>query len=192
MLGLLVVLVLQSVPKPAVPTGVRAKLVARNLPAPEDADDLDKPITSYLDDRLGFVIAYYALDDNLGHDLCVRSFDKRSRTWRSITFPELVGSVLKIMRGRGYLFISGHSSPSAAPLLVLSDTFRKKRELDGWPMLVLDDGRVVFHRSMVHFAPAHAAALALYDPAADREQPLYPPPAVRNQRGIGECLPPSC
>jgi hypothetical protein len=185
MFGLLVVLFLQSAP---LPIGLRAELLARNLPAPKDAGDIDKPITDYkvLDDRQGFVIAYYAsdaADDNRLHELRIRSFDKRSRVWRSITFPQPIGSVLRLVRGRGYLFISGHSSPSAAPLLVLSDTLRKKRELEGWPMLVLDDGRVVFHRSMIHFSPTHAAALAIYDPVSDREQALYPPPGVHNERG---------
>ena len=189
MFGLLVVLVLQSAQEPAPPIGVRAELLARNLPAPKDADDLDKPITSYsvLDDRQGFVIAYYAQyavnDSRVHDDLRVRSFDKRSRTWHSTTFPEPIGSVLRIMRGRGYLFISGHSSPSASPMLVLSNTLRKKRELDGWPVLVLDDGRVVFHRSMIHFSPAHGGALALYDPVSNREQPLYPPASAKNHRG---------
>jgi hypothetical protein len=183
--SLLICLLLQS---PTPPIGVRADLVARNLPAPPDADDLDKPLDErlVLDDRQGFVIAYrafYAVADSRLHDLRVRSFDKRTRTWYSTTFQESIGSVLRIMRGRGYLFISGHSSPSAAPMLVLSNTLRKKRELDGWPMLVLDDGRVVFHRSMIHFSPTHAAALAIYDPASDREQPLYPPGSVKNERG---------
>ena len=68
-------------------------------------------------------------------------------------------------------------------MLVLSNTLRKKRELDGWPMLVLDDGRVVFQRSMIHFSPTHAAALALYDPVSDRERPVYPPRGVKNYRG---------
>jgi hypothetical protein len=71
-------------------------------------------------------------------------------------------------------------------LLVLSETLELKRELDGWPLLALDDGRVVFERSMVHFAPAHGGALALYDPVADREDALYPPPGVKNERGIEE------
>ena len=55
MLGLMVVLLLQSAPQPALPIGVSAELLARNLPAPKDADDLDQPITSYsvLDDRPG-------------------------------------------------------------------------------------------------------------------------------------------
>jgi hypothetical protein len=166
---------------------VGAELLARNLPVPKDAADLDKPITSYsvLDDRKGFIIAYYAQEpDGILHELRVRSFDKGTRIWRSKTFPEPIGSILHLQRNAGYLYITGHSSPSATPLLVLSDSLELKRELDGWPMLMLDEGRVVFHRSMVHFAPAHAVALALYDPGSDREQPLYPPSGVNNERGI--------
>jgi hypothetical protein len=187
MFGLLVVLFLQSVQKPELPIGVRAELLARSLPLPTDATDLDQPITSYsvLDDGRGFVIAYYAQKpDGLLHELRVRSYDKPTKTWRSKTFPEPIGSILKVQRHAGYLYITGHSSPSATPLLVLSEALERKRELDGWPMLMLDDGRVVFHRSMVHFAPAHAGALALYDPAADRVDPLYPPARAANERGV--------
>lgn len=167
--------------------GLGGELLARNLPVPRDAVDLDRPITSYsvLDDSQGFVIAYYMQEpDNALHELRVRSFDKRTRTWRSRTFAQPIGSILEVQRHAGYLYIKGHSSPSATPLLVLSESLERKRELDGWPMLMLDDGRVVFHRSTVHFAPAHAGALALYDPASDRVDPLYPPATVPNERGI--------
>jgi hypothetical protein len=92
--------------------------------------------------------------------------------------------VLSIHRAGRTIYITGHSSPSSAPLLVLSEALELKRTLDGWPMLVMRDGRVVFQRSMIHFAPAHAAAVALYDPATDRETPLYPPRSVKNERGI--------
>jgi hypothetical protein len=187
MFGLLVFLLSHAV-QPS-PQSLSAELLARNLPVPRDAADLQQPITSYsvLDDGRGFVIAYYALEaDTTLHELRIRSYDKRTRTWRSKTFPEPIGPVLHIVRGAGHLYISGHSSPSAAPLLVLSDALELKRELDGWPALALDDGRVVFQRSMVHFAPAHGGALALYDPVADREVPLYPPQGVKNERGIEE------
>lgn len=168
------------------PASLGSELLVRNLPVPQDAADLEQPITSYsvLDDSRGFVIAYYGLEGDRLHELRVRSYDKRTKTWRSRTFPEPIGSVLDIRRGAGHLFVAGHSSPSAAPLLVLTDTLDLKRELDGWPMLILDDGRVVFHRSMVHFAPAHGGALALYDPSTDREDPLYPPAGTDNQRGV--------
>jgi hypothetical protein len=48
---------------------------------------------------------------------------------------------------------------------------------------MLDGGRVLFKRSMVHFAPAHAEVLALYDPRTDRESTVYPL-GTRNERGI--------
>jgi hypothetical protein len=182
---LLVAAALQQAPSLA------TELQIRNLPVPKDAADLEQPITSYsvLDDSRGFVIAYYGVEpDGLLHELRVRLYDKRTSIWRSKTFPEPIGSVLHLRRGAGHLYISGHSSPSAAPLLVLSETLELRRELDGWPMLVLADGRLVFHRSMIHFSPAHAGALALYDPVSDREAPLYPPPGVDNERG-GEKVP---
>jgi hypothetical protein len=184
MFGLLVLLLFQSIQK--VPPTLGAELLARNLPAPKDAADLEQPITSYsvLDDSRGFVIAYYAQEsDNILHELHVRSFDKRTETWRSKTFPESIGSILDIQRSARYLYIGGHSSPSAAPLLALTEGLELRRELDGWPMLMLENGRVVFSRSMRHFAPTHAQVLALYDAVTDREDAVYPAAAVDNDRG---------
>jgi hypothetical protein len=189
MFGLLLCLLLQSAQNS--PMSVGAELLARNLPVPKDAADLDQPITSYrvLDDSRGFVIAYYGQEpDGMLHELRIRSFDARTRTWRSKTFPEPIGSILRLERNAGYIYVNGHASPSATPTLVLSASLDLKDEFDGWPMLMLDDGRVVFHRSMIHFSPAHAGALALYDPATGREQALYPPPGVKNERG-GEKVP---
>ena len=37
---------------------------------------------------------------------------------------------------------------------------------------------------MVHFAPAHAEVLALYDPRTDRESTVYPSAPLDNERGI--------
>jgi hypothetical protein len=184
MIGLLVLLLLQS--PQSIPATVRAELLDRGLPVPKGAD-LQQPITSYsvLDDNHGFVIAYYLVEpDGLLHALHIRSYDKRTRTWRARTIRDEIGSILKIERNAGLIYVSGHSSPSAAPTLVLTAALELKRELDGWPMLLLNDGRVVFQRSLVHFAPAHGGALALYDPAGNREQSLYPPPGVHNERGI--------
>jgi hypothetical protein len=163
------------------------EVVRRNLPAPPEVHDLEQAITSYavLDDERGFVIGYYAVEpDGSLHELRVRAFDNGSRTWRLKTFDEPIGSVLSIQRGGRFLYVTGHSSPSAAPLLVLEPDLALKRTLDGWPELVLPDGRVLFHRSMVHFAPTHAAVLALYDPVADREVNVYPANAARIERGI--------
>jgi hypothetical protein len=168
-----------------------AELLVRNLPVPADAADLDQPITSYstLEDERGFAIAYYGVEpDGMLHELRVRTYDAATRKWRKWTQTEPIGSVTRLSRGGRFLFATGHASPSASATLVLTDTLELKRELDGWPELVLPDGRVFFVRSMVHFAPAHASALALYDPATDREVAVYPDAAVKNERG-GEKIP---
>ena len=161
------------------------EVTARGLPMPPRAVDLERRLTSYsvMDDDKGFVIAYYTVEPDGGlHELRVRSFDRRTRTWNSAVFREPIGSVLSIVRGGELLYVQGHSSPSASPLLVLTKRLAVKRELDGWPMLVLDDGRLVFSRSMRHFAPTHAQVLALYDPATNRDLTLYPA-GVDNDRG---------
>ncbi len=166
---------------------LRAELLARNLPLPRDAADLDHPITSYavLDDPAGFVIAYYTVEpDGLLHELRIRAHDKQTRAWRMMTRVEPIGSVLSVKRNGQFLYVGGHSSPSAAPLLVLTEDLKIVRELDGWPVLMLDGGRVVFSRSMVHFAPVHAQSLAVFDPRSGREDALYPAADVVNERGV--------
>jgi hypothetical protein len=40
---------------------------------------------------------------------------------------------------------------------------------------MLPDGRVVLHNNTVHFAPAHPAALTLYDQRSNTLTRLYPP-----------------
>ena len=121
MVGLLVFLLVQSAQHGQ--SGFGAELLSRSLPVPKDAGDLEQPITSYsvLDDSRGFVIAYYLVEaDGLLHALHIRSYDTRTRAWRSTTLPEPIGSILKIERNGGIIYVTGHSSPSATPTLVLS------------------------------------------------------------------------
>ena len=67
-------------------------------------------------------------------------------------------------------------------MLVLTDKLAHRRTLDGWPMLVLRDGRLLFNRGMRHAAPTHAQVLAIYDPKSNSERTLYPRGA-ENDRG---------
>jgi hypothetical protein len=153
------------------------------VPIPSDAAGAGR-ITSFAesDDARWFVIAYYdEMPDGLLHELHVRAFDKRLRIWRSVTM-ESIGSILSIARRGGLFYIEGHSSPSATPLLVLDQRLSLKRRLDGWPKLFLADGRLLFVRSMRHFAPTHAEVLAQYDPASDHDVTIYPAGRV-NDRG---------
>lgn len=155
----------------------------QRVPVPAGVDAMRR-ITSFstFDDDRRFVIAYYEVEpDGLLHDLQVRVFDKRTRAWRAAAFPS-IGSVLSVAFHGGVFLIEGHSTPSAGPLLVLSAGLRMKRDLDGWIVFTLPDGRVLFERSMVHFAPMHAEVLAVYDPATNRQTSIFPA-GVTNDRG---------
>jgi len=159
------------------PATLRTQLHALNLPLPRDSAGLDTPTTSgqvFEDDR-AVVLAYYeaAADGHL-HALQVRKFDKRQRTWHTATFPHPIGAIIDIRRGGGVFYIVGHESPHGGPVLVLTDTLVHRRTLDGWPMLVLRDGRLLFNRGMRHAAPTHAQVLAIYDPKSNSERSLYP------------------
>ena len=68
-----------------------------------------------------------------------------------------------------------HLSPSAETAVVLrvSDS-REVGRFEGWPVFTVPPSLVVFTRSMVHFAPAHPASLAVFDLASGVERSLYP------------------
>jgi hypothetical protein len=160
-----------------------AALGEHRVPVPASINASGR-ITSFstFDDERWFAIAYYDIvSDGLLHDLQVRLFDKRHGTWRSTT-RDGIGSVLSIHRSQRLFYVEGHASPSATPLLVLDERLAEKKALDGWPKFFLPDGRLIFSRSMIHFAPTHAEVLAIYDPATNREQTFYPQ-HVKNDRG---------
>jgi hypothetical protein len=150
-------------------------------------DDLDREITSYAvaSDESWFAIAYYwhTGSDLLPPELRVRTLDRRTDTWRSAVFdPNKVkgGSALRIARRPGFVYLDLHVNPSAGRIVVLSEDLKVQRSLDGWSSLILQDGRVLYRNSMVHFAPAHPGSVSLYDPrsgAAVGVYPLTPDPA---------------
>jgi hypothetical protein len=171
----------------SVPPTLMTQLSIRGLPAPLGAEDLNREITSFdvLDDPRVFVIAYYTVerDGFLPDEVRIRVFDKRTRRWR-YAVHDGIGSVLRIARTGDFLYVSGHASPSAAPTLVLNQQLGVERTLDGWIMLVLADGRLIFQRSMVHFQPTHAGVLAIYDPRTNAERTFYPAAPSNNDRGF--------
>jgi hypothetical protein len=163
-----------------------AELTEHQVPLPAGVDG-SRRITSFseFDDDNWFAIGYYDVraDDTL-RTLIVRAFDRRSGTWRSATFAE-IGSVLALTHHGRLFYLRGHSSPSSSPLLVLHEDLTLKRELEGWEVWSLADGRVIFQRGMVHFAPAHAGVLAIYDPRTNRDVSVYPA-GRHNHRGVEE------
>jgi hypothetical protein len=146
--------------------------------------DTDRRITSYAvaDSPEWFGIGYYwdQGDERLPALVRVRTFDKRERRWREAELGA-VGSITAIRRLDGWVYVTGHSSPSRAPTLVLTEDLRLQKELDGWIMLGLPGGAAIYHRGMVHFAPVHPGSLALYDPATGRDVQVYPPEDVARE-----------
>jgi hypothetical protein len=161
-----------------------AELAEHRVPLPADVDG-SRQITSFseFDDDNWFAIGYYDVRaDDTHNPLIVRAFDRRSRRWRSATFRE-IGSVLALTHHGRLFYVRGHSSPSSSPLFVLREDLTLKRELEGWEKWSLADGRVIFERGMIHFAPSHPGALAIYDPATNRDVTFYPAGRKRD-RGL--------
>jgi hypothetical protein len=148
-----------------------------------------RPITSYgiLDEPATFCIAFYWLDNQtgtLGDQLEILSVNRDAGKTRTATlrYSELVpgkphfrtGSITRIVASPNFLFLSGHDNPSAGKVLVLSRELSFQTALSGWPLATFDNDILVFHKSQIHFAPIHAAEIAIYDPHVGREEQIYP------------------
>ena len=148
---------------------------------------LDHAITSYqvLDDPLQFVIGYY-FDDGLGllQNLYLARFDRKRGQWKSGALTKgnsggndqclEAGAVLRIESSTKSLFIDTHINPSAGCLLIFSQELKLEASLYGWYLGRFGEDSVIYHRSEVHFAPVHAAEIALYDRKTHRDTTIYP------------------
>jgi len=155
--------------------------------------NLDEKITSFavLDNPSNFVIAYY-LDDGsrlLRPPLFVFRYAKEKPEWTTVAlrgveadFPGLsgakqdcLGAALRIHESGEFLFIDTHKNPSAGCVLALARNLALKKALSGWYLAAFRSGRLVFHRSQVHFAPVHPMEIAVYDLQHAFETQIYPP-----------------
>ena len=146
----------------------------------------DRPITSYaiLDDPSQFLIAYYE-DDGSGAirpPLCpplrqilppLAQCGHHRGTCRRGE-PPLLRSVIDIRAIAQAFYLTTHITPSASCTLILSPVPLLQTELNGWFLAAFPDGAVIYHNSMVHFAPTHSAELSLYDPATGESRIIYP------------------
>lgn len=104
---------------------------------------------------------------------------QRGQSWRvaAITEPGRrghFGSAMKISAAGSLLIVDMHLTPSAGEMIVLRRDLTYVTRLYGWFLTSLPAGLVVFHRSMIHFAPAHPGELATFDPRTGVEAQLYP------------------
>ncbi len=148
----------------------------------------DRPITSYgiLDEPATFCIAFYWENQTgyLSNQLEILSVDRDTGKTRTATlrygelFPGkpnfFTGSIIKIVASPKFFFLKGHDNPSAGRVLVLSKELVFQTALDGWPLATFENDTLVFHKSQMHFAPIHAAEVAIYDPHMGKQEQIYP------------------
>ncbi len=141
---------------------------------------ISKRLTSYetLTEAGTFVIAGYEDrgDGRLSPPLYV-ALKEGDAPWRLTTVVVSdggLGSVTRLNRAGSNLFVGLHLSPSAVDTLVFRRDLTTAGAFYGWFLTAITNELVVFHRSMVHFAPAHAGELGIFDLATNRESLLYP------------------
>ena len=149
--------------------------------------NLDREITSYtvLDNDKWFAISYYLQGSSNAIDgpLFVDRYDRALRQWRFASLSreqtragqsDCLGSALDFAPAGDSFLLTTHINPSAECVLVLSTDLQVRTTLYGWPLATLADGSIVFQRSMIHFAPVHAAEIAVYNRKTGRGYTIYP------------------
>ncbi|HKS07650.1 MAG TPA: hypothetical protein VJR92_15215 [Gemmatimonadaceae bacterium] len=124
----------------------------------------------------------YALD-KLTREWTVAALPRKQRVERDTAFE--LGAVMRIRHTTSQIYIDTHISPSAGAILVLArQDLRVRKTLYGWSLALLADEVLLYHRSMVHFAPTHSAELWRYDPRTGSDSklvPLRPPESIRER-----------
>ncbi len=73
-----------------------------------------------------------------------------------------------------YLLLYFHYNPSASVILVLDNSLRLKRSLDGFDLQKVAPNQIVLTENMVHFAPTHPERLQWVDLSKDIDLEIYP------------------
>jgi hypothetical protein len=175
---------------PATSSAETLQEVVTKLDAPPDLRslaNLDHDITSYsvLDNPQWFVVAYYlqGSSEALEGPLFVDRYERFTHQWRFASLfgdetragaSDCLGSAVGIDVAADSFLLTTHISPSAECVLVLSTDLTVRTTLYGWPLATLADGSIVYHRSQIHFAPVHAAEIAVYNRKTGRSYTIYP------------------
>ena len=155
-----------------------------DLPSGHAAGQL---ITSYevLSQPDLFAIAYY-YDDGSGvlqPPLQLLRYDEGAGRWQGTTISEIdvgpenthcFGSVVSGNSTSNALYFTTHITPSASCTFVISPELLLQAVVYGWPLGSYADGTIIYHDSMVHFAPTHPARLSLYKPGTGESRTIYP------------------
>ncbi|MGB6599424.1 MAG: hypothetical protein WA829_09155 [Candidatus Acidiferrum sp.] len=169
---------------------LREVLAEEKVPAnAETLHNLDAKISSgaELNDAQQFAIAYYLLDSTgeLNPPIFVDVYDRGTSRWKSGAIKaggakeesaddHCFGSVLAVLGFSDSYALETHINPSAGCEIILSRDLKVKASLYGWIVGRFGDGRIVYHRSQVHFATVHPAEIAIYNPATGKDFNVFP------------------
>jgi len=161
---------------------------------------LNERITSYavLDDNSASMIAYY-VDDGSGKlqpPLRLARYSKQDSRWTEAAMSredanlpgetiDCLGSAENIHHLGDYFLIDTHLGPSSGCVIMVSPKLKVTKVLDGWYLAGLLSHIVVYHESMVHFAPTQPMTIKMFDP--DQEKVTA---SVRSYVSINTLYPP--
>lgn len=144
---------------------------------------LNENITSYavLDDNAVAMIAYYVADGSgkLQSPLRVARYSKPDSRWTEAAISrddarlpkqtvDCLGSATNIHHLGDYFLIDTHLGPSSGCVIMLSAKLKVTKVLDGWYLAGALSHIVVYHESMVHFAPTQPMTIKMYDPNQEK------------------------
>jgi len=101
-------------------------------------------------------------------------YKQGSAKWIHREIPAEMGSPLDVQFLNDRLIVPSHQSPSAGTIAILGNDLSLKSTFGGFLPVAIAPDLIVIGRNLVHFAPAHPEALAVFDVATNRLAPLYP------------------
>lgn len=185
--GALAILALVTAPAGAETLGDLAR--AHGAPRPAGVATIDQTLQAHqvLDDARDLLVVY-VVGEGEAAQLHGARWARAPREWTVARLDwrgpaaggpraldvEHCRSGLAIERFPGGFLVRAHINPSAECTIVLAPDLTVRAVLAGWPLVTLADGRIVYQRNQVHFAPVHPVALALFDPRRPADTTLYP------------------
>lgn len=126
-----------------------------------------------------FSVGYFV--DATDPEIHVVLFDRKNKQWfkneiklEGTEFCFGSNAITGIQYSKKFVHLETHINPSAGCTLIFTKKLRFQKALYGWPLATFADETVVYHNSVVHFAPTHPAAISMYNPVTKYEKMIYP------------------
>lgn len=113
--------------------------------------------------------------NNLIDEITAFHINKKTAKWQRIKLTQNdIGSVLSVSKIGNFYVIKTHLTPSAATTVLLDSNLIEYDHIHGWIEFKLSNTQIIYHESMVHFAPIHETVLYLYDLPTKKAKKIFP------------------